>query len=66
MTDVKFSKNILVASKELSKVVKFNKKKKRGQYKYTYIADLSNGYMVRLSQNKPTAKKIRRLTIIRR
>jgi len=44
------------ARDELDKLVKFNKGK-RGQYRWGYIVKMAHGYMVRLSKNKPTAKK---------
>ena len=66
MADVVKVYNIFEANKELNKLVKFNKGRKRGQYKYAYIVKLSDGYMVRLSQKRPTDKTARSIRIIRR
>ncbi len=42
----------------MDEVIEFNKKKTDGQYKYIYVVELSDGYMVRLSQVESKAKNI--------
>lgn len=65
MADVMFTKGLGIAKDKLTEVVKFNEGKSRSQYKYVYIVELFDGYMVRFSQKKPTSKKILNLTEIR-
>ena len=58
MADVAKTRTLLQAREEMQKVIKFNADKKPGQYKYIYIVSLSDGYMVRLGKEKPTAKNV--------
>ena len=66
MTDVVKTRNVFSANRELDKLVAFNKGRKRGQYKYAYISQSGSGYVVRLSQKKPTSKTARSIRKIRR
>ena len=56
MADVLFTRVKSLSDKQLNDVVEFNKDKVDSQYKYAYIVKLSDGYMVRISQKKPTTK----------
>ena len=65
MADIMFTQGFGIAQNKLSEVVKFNEGRKQGQYKYGYIVKLSDGYMVRLSQMKPTSKQVMNIKRIR-
>ena len=62
MADLLKTTNLMKARKYLQEVSEFNKGRELGQYNYIYIAQLRDGYMVRLSQNKPTARKAKYIT----
>jgi len=59
MADVVKVSDIFEANKQLHSVLKHNKGRSKGQYKYVYISGLKKGYVVRLSQKKPTSKSAR-------
>lgn len=58
MADIYYDKNYVRAKDKLEEVIKFNEGRGQGQYNWIYIVELSDGFMVRLSQDEPTAKNV--------